>query len=420
MNKIVTLLVGALAASAFGKETHWTYVTPIPDEYKHLVADLDPNAAAYGMITNGELKVFASAYSGTNLRLCRNRNGWQSGTLADGTGELNLMLPIYSKDGKTQYHVTQISDSAFYDASGDTRITGVLLPDTVTQIGGSSFQNNKGIKRLVLDCPKVTSLTGNTFNNNLALKEIYSNMPALTSVGSYVFSFDTSVDKIEIEDAAEYQLFANQYPITTAWTGVRVVFRGRAPSNATTAGTSVFLNEGSWYPIRFYIPKGDDSWAAVKAAVTSTDRAALRAKYSSETAEFVGTIPAGTLGNKYDAFLLYADAKYFARDLIVRGESVKDPGVQLPVSGVQPDYGEYRFLLSGETVGLSASQAPVKFDGCRYESVGYVKETATLTGWGKPVTNDAQTASVVMPGNGSVRITWLWRPCKSGLVLIFK
>ena len=89
--------------------------------------------------------------------------------------------------------LTSLGSSVF---SNCTKLTKVLLPDTLTSLGGSTFSNCENLIDIKL--PNITSLEGNLFNGCKSLTNII--IPSsVTSVGSTVFQGCTNLKSITFE-----------------------------------------------------------------------------------------------------------------------------------------------------------------------------------------------------------------------------
>jgi hypothetical protein len=118
-------------------------------------------------------------------------------TFACGSGTYKVEMPagiLKSSSGCTgeffiDSSVKEIADSAFYDGYGygeGTKITSVVIPNSVTSIGSNAFQAT-GITKLVIP-NSVTTIESRAFQNTVSLKSaILSN--SLTNMGVKIFEY---------------------------------------------------------------------------------------------------------------------------------------------------------------------------------------------------------------------------------------
>jgi hypothetical protein len=118
-------------------------------------------------------------------------------TFACGSGTYKVEMPVgilKSSSGCTgefviDATVKEIGDGAFYDGYGygeGAKITSVVIPNSVTSIGGNAFQAT-GITKLVIP-NSVTTVGSRAFQNTMSLKSaILSN--SLTNMGIKIFEY---------------------------------------------------------------------------------------------------------------------------------------------------------------------------------------------------------------------------------------
>jgi len=96
------------------------------------------------------------------------------------------------------YTVTGIGDKCFQKQS----LKGVCIPETVTSIGNSAFQDCKNLSSVTfLGAPYTITVGNNAFQNCPKLKTI--NLPAAKTIGNFAFDGCVSLEKIELKYGTE-------------------------------------------------------------------------------------------------------------------------------------------------------------------------------------------------------------------------
>ena len=96
------------------------------------------------------------------------------------------------------YTVTGIGDKCFQKQS----LKGVCIPETVTYIGNSAFQDCKNLASVTfLGAPYTITVGNNAFQNCPKLKSI--NLPAAKSIGNFAFDGCVSLEKMVLEYGTE-------------------------------------------------------------------------------------------------------------------------------------------------------------------------------------------------------------------------
>ncbi len=96
------------------------------------------------------------------------------------------------------YTVTGIGDKCFQKQS----LKSICIPETVTFIGNSAFQDCKNLASVTfLGAPYTITVGNNAFQNCPKLKAI--NLPAAKSIGNFAFEGCVSLEKMELEYGTE-------------------------------------------------------------------------------------------------------------------------------------------------------------------------------------------------------------------------
>jgi antitoxin component YwqK of YwqJK toxin-antitoxin module len=105
-------------------------------------------------------------------------------------GELTIPATIRGKP------VTCIENDTFRDCS---RLTAIIIPDSVTRIGGSAFYRCSNLASVTIG-NGVTSITGNLFKEHANLKSV--TIPdSVTSIGNYAFQDCTNLTSITLPNS---------------------------------------------------------------------------------------------------------------------------------------------------------------------------------------------------------------------------
>ena len=130
-----------------------------------------------------------------------NENGTASVTdcLENFTGAVTIPSSI-TVDG-TAYTVTDIGWNAFYWC---TKLTEIIIPDSVTSIGSSAFYNCTKLTEIIIP-DSVTSIGSNAFCSCTSLTNVI--LPdSVNSIGDYAFASCNSLTEIQVsENNSSYQ-----------------------------------------------------------------------------------------------------------------------------------------------------------------------------------------------------------------------
>ena len=102
--------------------------------------------------------------------------------------------------------ITNIGGSAFYGCSG---LSSISIPGSVTSVGYNAFYGCSNLTRVSLYCQEI----GNWFNSNTSINEIFIGKE-VTKIGYSAFSGCTGLTKVEISDLAAWcniSFFSNSF-----------------------------------------------------------------------------------------------------------------------------------------------------------------------------------------------------------------
>ena len=126
--------------------------------------------------------------------------------------------------------VTTIGESAFENCNG---LTSIVLPDNVTTIGESAFENCNGLTSIVIP-DKVTTIGSSAFLNCSSITSV--TIPnSVTSIGNYAFSGCSGLKSIEIPKSVKS---IGEY----AFEGCRGMTSVTIPDSLFIMGNGVFFN----------------------------------------------------------------------------------------------------------------------------------------------------------------------------------
>lgn len=118
----------------------------------------------------------------------------------EGSGS-NVVIPEYAADYNSstkKYIVTKVTGIAKDAFRGNTNLTGIILPDYITEIPDNAFENCTNLESFV--SYGVTKIGANAFKNCTSLKH-YSVDRFVTQLGNNAFE---NVDSIDVEAANSY------------------------------------------------------------------------------------------------------------------------------------------------------------------------------------------------------------------------
>ena len=143
--------------------------------------------------------------------------------------------------------VVRISDGAFEPGDGNTMITSVVVPNTVTTIGRMAFQNQSRLTTVTLSSsvttivekafmgctaltsitlPSVTTIGVDAFNGCTALTTV--SLPAsITTIGERAFRYCTALTTIGLPASARVTIGANAFAQTNLDNASRVILQQR-------------------------------------------------------------------------------------------------------------------------------------------------------------------------------------------------
>ncbi len=168
-----------------------------------------------------------------------------NGIITGYYGDSNSVVIPVKTQGKA---VKGIGASCFKDS----KIQSVYIPDTVTSIGNSAFENCSSLTSVVF-ASNVTKVTigANAFKNCLGLKEI--SLPACTSVGMTAFDNCTALKKVIFSKGTDNigaYCFSNCRSLESVY----------LPASVTTIGTEIF-DGCSQDNMKVFAPLGSDAEA---------------------------------------------------------------------------------------------------------------------------------------------------------------
>ncbi len=153
----------------------------------------------------------------------------------------DLVIPVAFKDGDTWYKVTSIGSSAFRDC---TKLTSVVIGDSVTKIGNSAFYGCDSLTSITVDenNPNYCSIDGVLFSKDKTkliqypignTRTTYTIPDSVTSIGQYAFYTCSKLTSVEIPDSVtsiDYYAFRD----CTSLTSIEI------PDSVTSIGGSAF------------------------------------------------------------------------------------------------------------------------------------------------------------------------------------
>jgi hypothetical protein len=163
--------------------------------------------------------------------------------------------------------ITKIDSSVFYNSSVKAEITSVNLPNTVTSLGDSCFENCTNLASI--NIPNVTSLGAYCFFGCSKLTSIES--PLVTSLGRQCFSNCTKLTLIELPSATSlgYYCFSN----ATALKKVILGGVGKSITDTSRFSTECFTSYITHLTIYVSDPSNPPTltgspWGATSATIT--------------------------------------------------------------------------------------------------------------------------------------------------------
>ena len=100
-----------------------------------------------------------------------------------GYGRLNLDTPVYAQSSGNPYKITVIDSevAAVSGGSCKTKITELILPKTLVELGAQGFRMNS-ITNLVMDCPNLVSIGAAVLARNYSLEKAVVNIPSVKGI----------------------------------------------------------------------------------------------------------------------------------------------------------------------------------------------------------------------------------------------
>lgn len=100
-----------------------------------------------------------------------------------GYGRLNLDTPVYAQSTGNPYKITVIDSevAAVSGGSCKTKITELILPKTLVELGAQGFRMNS-ITNLVMDCPDLVSIGAAVLARNYSLEKAVVNIPSVKGI----------------------------------------------------------------------------------------------------------------------------------------------------------------------------------------------------------------------------------------------
>ena len=205
----VLLAVSALRVIADTTNDRWIYVPGLTPEEQAIKESVKGHAT--GVVTNGDWRLFAILSGTTNLEINVYRGGWSSpvrDSWIAGEGRLDLSLPVFSEDGRTQYHIPSLQPNCFRTHA---RVTEFIAPRTITSIGNYIFYQNGGsLTNLVIDCPNLMSLGCGIVYGQTKLKALTLKCPKLKTLDSEAFRNDVNLSEwhLDLSGVTQYRNYA--------------------------------------------------------------------------------------------------------------------------------------------------------------------------------------------------------------------
>ena len=160
---------------------------------------LPQTAETQGETSNGAVVLAEGSieHNGINYTVLTVPSGEENGTVEVGRNPYardNVTIPAIITDGKNTYTVTSIGDGAF----GNSSITSVTIPDSVTSIGDAAFLECRSLTSVTIP-GSVTSIGDGAFSRCSDLTSV--TIPdSVTSIGDYAFDRCSRLTSVNIPD----------------------------------------------------------------------------------------------------------------------------------------------------------------------------------------------------------------------------
>lgn len=175
--------------------------------------------------------------TGATVTVTKNSNNGNQGEVTytkTGNTTSQVVVPQTVTINGMKYKVTEIAAGAF---SGNTTITKVILPDSVTKINSKAFYNCKKLKTITLSSrSNLTEIGESAFQNCASLTEV--DIPAkVIKIAKNAFKGCSKLKKVSISSKSKLKEIGS-----SAFYNCKALTKITIPKKVTTIGSKAFYN----------------------------------------------------------------------------------------------------------------------------------------------------------------------------------